>query len=191
MTDVKVTKTEVARYWSTDGPKRWQNGPVVADVGEPSCFACGWYAKEWDKSSRPWEAAKSLEMAHIVASSIGGANTPDNLVILCVACHEEAPMTNDREIMFRWIAKREGHLVRELKAWLRELEVQGISQGELAALDRLRTSGCVDGRYAKALQSLDAGFHFSRLGRGPIMTTSTRVAVVAQLVRDLKVEGLL
>ena len=186
-----VTKTEVATFWNTEGPKRWPNGPMVVDIGEPSCFACGYYAREWDKSSQPWEVAKSLEMAHIVARSKGGVDTPENLVLLCVGCHEEAPMTNDREVMFRWIEKRESHFMRTMRVMLRELDIQGVTQEDFIALDRLRASVRLEGRYEQAFGALDPGFHFSRLNRGPIMTEATQAAVVAKLVRELKSERLL
>jgi hypothetical protein len=103
------TRWEIAEYWS----KNWnsETAKFVVDLGEPSCFACGYYKQKWDES----EDAKTcwnktgLHRAHIVANNIGGADSPENYLLLCERCHIQAPMTNDPAIMIMWASKRESY----------------------------------------------------------------------------------
>jgi HNH endonuclease len=78
------------------------------------CFACH-------------EAGTPLERAHIVADCSGGAFDPSNFTLLCAECHREAPMTEDPEIMFRWIANHErwgDRLVRECLQAIRKYNIK-------------------------------------------------------------------
>ncbi|WP_408639329.1 HNH endonuclease [Nocardia yamanashiensis] len=53
------------------------------------CWRCGYKAK--------------LERCHIVPDALGGAATPDNLVLLCSRCHREAPNHENPIYMWRWL----------------------------------------------------------------------------------------
>jgi hypothetical protein len=104
----------------------------------------------------------------------GGADTPDNLVVLCTLCHEEAPMTNDPEVMFRWLDARENYLVRALRLLEAELKVAGVDPAELVELTTpLRASGDFGKFLSDTAREMDSGVHFSRLNRGPVTTMST------------------
>lgn len=60
---------------------------------EIECVVCG--------------AKKHLEKCHLIPNSLGGDNTPDNLIMLCHEHHRQAPNTCiDKEIMLIW-AERE------------------------------------------------------------------------------------
>ncbi len=47
-----------------------------------------------------------LEIAHIIPHSVGGSDDVDNLVILCKACHLEAPNTTSVEFFHAWLNER-------------------------------------------------------------------------------------
>ena len=40
---------------------------------------------------------------HIIPSSAGGQDTPNNYVLLCRRCHEQAPNCTDKAIMMNWL----------------------------------------------------------------------------------------
>jgi YD repeat-containing protein len=44
-----------------------------------------------------------LERAHIVARQFGGADTPDNILLLCSACHREQPDVPNRDAVIDWV----------------------------------------------------------------------------------------
>jgi hypothetical protein len=85
----------IALHWRSQ-PLERERLPYVVDIGEPSCFACGWYPSDWDREKdlrKRWSQA-GLERAHIIARSMGGSNRePGNFVLLCKECHPKAPMT--------------------------------------------------------------------------------------------------
>lgn len=60
-----------------------------ADEWHHRCWRCGYI--------------KDLERCHIIPDSLGGKNIPSNYVLLCNACHQEAPNVNDKKFMFEWI----------------------------------------------------------------------------------------
>ena len=97
---------EIALHWTRLGA----NSPVrVVDLGEPSCFACGFYNSRWDDNDRVerrWNDS-NLERAHVIAASQGGSCSADNFVLLCANCHANAPMTLSALVMFAWIRSRE------------------------------------------------------------------------------------
>lgn len=84
-------------------------GPGVS-WWEPFCWRCGWrpptktvdeYPESWkeDRAIRfAWNAATGwLERAHLHDHSQGGDESPENMVALCVLCHEEQPICRTRQ----------------------------------------------------------------------------------------------
>ena len=53
------------------------------------CWRCGYKRK--------------LYRCHIIPDSLGGKDEPNNLVLLCSQCHEEAPNVEDSKFMWDWI----------------------------------------------------------------------------------------
>jgi len=43
---------------------------------------------------------------------LGGADSPDNLVLLCAECHWDAPDVSDPSYMLEWMEARESRMVR-------------------------------------------------------------------------------
>ena len=90
--------------------KSW-NEHSFADIGEPACFACGMYDHTFDLvdkklTEKNVEVAWSknhFEKAHIIPHALGGSNDPPNYVILCKACHSQAPNIKNRRLFIEWV----------------------------------------------------------------------------------------
>jgi hypothetical protein len=120
---IKTRKAAIAEYWlgTHEGRARLPGNAALMDLGEPSCFACGWMAADADAEPvlwRVWDEA-FLERCHLVPHALGGPDSPDNLVLLCGRCHSDAPNVGNVEYMLRWIGDREywgsalGHEIEE------------------------------------------------------------------------------
>jgi 5-methylcytosine-specific restriction endonuclease McrA len=88
-----ATIAEIVGYWRT----RQDECGLSVDWADAHkrCWGCG------RKKGR-----KNFDRCHIVPRSQGGANGPDNLVLLCTRCHREAPNVNDPPFMWLWLRSR-------------------------------------------------------------------------------------
>ncbi|MBB6476488.1 HNH endonuclease [Sphaerisporangium rubeum] len=97
------THEEIARYWYCRALPGSDYIPLI-DLGEPECFACGWCRQEQvsskEASAKVW---KGLERAHVVPRALGGPDSVENIILLCQACHENAPDTADAARFWRWV----------------------------------------------------------------------------------------
>jgi hypothetical protein len=138
---IRTRKRAIAEYWLEvpEGRKRLPDNKAGIDVGEPSCFACGWMATDPDEPPEiwgVWERA-ALDRCHLVPHALGGLDVPQNLVLLCGRCHAEAPDVGAPEYMLRWIDAHDcwGNLLqREMKA---ALELHGIEEREIETFNAL------------------------------------------------------
>jgi hypothetical protein len=128
----RVPKARIAEYWlaTDEGLARLPQNAASMDVGEPSCFACG--AMATDAEEPPdlwtvWNRAWMLDRCHLIPRKLGGSDTPDNLVLLCQACHHDAPDVGDPQYMLDWIARREPQFIRWHKAMLEAIEAAGLT----------------------------------------------------------------
>ena len=118
------TKSEIMRHWYESLPTKdyhdlnsFQKKLAQIDIGEPSCWACGYYATtdaDLDNPMHPspytcWNDPKWLQKCHIVPHSIGGQEDASNLVLLCKRCHKEAPDNKKARHMKRFIANRSNY----------------------------------------------------------------------------------
>ena len=78
----------------------WRDKVYEGDIGidwedeaYKRCWRCGRISKNRNATQR----------CHIIPSSLGGANEPENLVLLCDFCHKEAPNVNCKDTMWTWI----------------------------------------------------------------------------------------
>lgn len=121
---------------------------VVFDWGEPCCWACGRYAVK-DKElyqffeSNPDTASddffkklynlKSLKhelnRCHIRPNALGGADSPENLFLMCEECHILSPDTVNRAAFFRWVYDRRQMFV---DGRLRPIEMYNRIEAELS-----------------------------------------------------------
>lgn len=98
---------------------------VVYDWGEPCCWACekpaihdqdlerffdahpdtespDFFKKLYDLKS----VRSKLNRCHIHPNALGGADSPENLFLMCEECHELSPDTTNRTAFFRWVYDR-------------------------------------------------------------------------------------
>lgn len=178
------SKWEIAQYWA-QSPNRATFAPRMYDLGEPCCFACGWYSEHWDKATpyASWQRA-TLDRAHIVPSSLGGADDLDNLLLLCASCHAESPDWPDPQEMAHWIAARPVRVSKEteqVEAWMR-------AAAEVPEFAELLASADPEQDTAERMISLlwestlRAGLHWS-VG----LSEGTRVAIVRHAVEQARV----
>jgi hypothetical protein len=123
----KPSRFAIARYWAEHEHR------FVIDLGEPSCFACGYWNERWDDrktASERWNRAR-LERAHIIADSIGGSCEISNFLLLCRKCHQEAPMTNSRDLMLAWARNREAYISRLFRESQFTVSNVGITEQDL------------------------------------------------------------
>ena len=115
------------------------------DWGEPSCWACGFHygAKYdikksdagWSEILRCWDRIP-LQRCHIVPRSLGGANDPTNLFLMCRECHDLAPNTTIPEVFFEW-AQRQSFYVRDSSKILAAFNAYGIEPADQEELGKL------------------------------------------------------
>lgn len=88
--ELKTTHEEIVKYWST----RVDESNLGTDWDEAlvRCWRCGDRMK-----------TKSLHRCHIIAEADGGHDEPSNLILLCSACHAEAPSVPDPKEIWCWI----------------------------------------------------------------------------------------
>lgn len=98
---------------------------VVNDWGEPCCWACGRPAikdeellrffnehpdssgSEFFKKLYDLKSLKSkLNRCHIRPNALGGADSPENLFLMCEECHHLSPDTTNVAAFFRWVYDR-------------------------------------------------------------------------------------
>lgn len=95
---------EIAEYWHCLPLPGSDYIPLI-DLGEPECFACGWCRLEQVRSKKAQKNIwKGLQRAHVVARSLGGSATVENLALLCKPCHEASPDTADPTVFWCWVA---------------------------------------------------------------------------------------
>jgi hypothetical protein len=134
---MSTTRYQIAEYWCQ------HHDQFVIDLGEPSCFACGFWDSKWDQFSTPeecWNRAK-LERAHIVGRSIGGPDTPSNYLLLCPRCHALAPMTNQRDWMLRWAETREKWITRLMREFKEEFRLLGGTDEDTRLVSEIPEAG--------------------------------------------------
>jgi len=77
----KICEDEIGIDWDDEAHKR--------------CWRCGRCSKNRNVTQR----------CHIIPNSLGGLNEPENFVLLCSACHKEAPNVNDKNVMWSWLKR--------------------------------------------------------------------------------------
>lgn len=94
--------------------KFWEN-EFELDPDFPQCFACGYSFRSWSN--------RGLQRCHLISRQHWGEDGPDNLILLCVRCHREAPMVGiSRFPMLSWAHNREFYLTWALHTLYEETE---------------------------------------------------------------------
>ena len=79
--NIKTNIREAAEYWMGCYSELEVN--IDWSEAESHCWRCG--------------CEKNLQRCHIVPHSLGGADQPDNIVLLCARCHSEGPNIFDSD----------------------------------------------------------------------------------------------
>ena len=166
------SKGAIFRAW-----KSWLDENCI-DWGEPCCWACGefWWGR-YDRSvelesdlDKVWENAP-LERCHIVPRALGGTDDPENLFLLCTACHDHAPNTTSREGFLQWVKSQEEAWFRRRTCDIEELvsELKTLGFSDLREVMGLMKSSEFDDWCDK-----NTSLHWARTGKqGPRCTPST------------------
>lgn len=167
----RPTNWAIAEHWAAS-PERGMFAPRMHDVGEPCCFACGWWSVHWDKGTarESWNRA-ALQGAHIVGRQFGGGDSTDNMILLCAPCHEDSPDWPEPSAMAAWLKDcppRQSVEREQVVAWLDAVA----TVPEFAAI--VEQDGFSDRVTASVMQSAEkAGMHF-----GVGISRGTRVAIL-------------
>lgn len=125
------SKAEVAEFWYEYGRRVIKAGKyhrlpffvirLTDSLIEPTCWGCqqaiAEHDEDFDKTRgangfRAHEAYKiynrisRLYRCHIIPSSLGGSDKPNNIVLMCADCHREAPDTVNPRHFFTWLKNR-------------------------------------------------------------------------------------
>jgi len=86
---IRTTASEIVDYWSRHETE------------------CGLSIDWADAHKRCWRCTRKvpLQKCHIVPDALGGVDAPENLVLLCLRCHREAPDVADTAFMWTWLRK--------------------------------------------------------------------------------------
>lgn len=105
---------EIHLYWARDEHEAWWKWFKQCDLGEPSCYACGYYStmagypEDLDKDDSAAVLAAEfagLERSHLVDHAKGGSGWPSNLVLLCRPCNRRMPSfrQGQRDMAISWV----------------------------------------------------------------------------------------
>ena len=175
---MKTTINQTVEYWM----RYVDECELSVDWAEADqlCWRCG--------------CQQELQRAHIIPDSLGGKDTPDNIVLLCDRCHKEAPNVTDPEIMWDWIkaysvpfygtfwsilAMREYEFIYS-KSYLQEIK---------DIFSRAQVS-ITDGKIKALMDSIiqdtyeEAGIHFGQ----PYFNTATLAGVYRMTLKKIAAE---
>ena len=114
----------IHRYWLTERPDVADEVFGQCDLGEPSCYACGWASAD---ESTPYDF---LQRGHIIDDRLGGSPEASNLTLICVSCHVVMPpfAPGHEADALEWFALRPSWIelgMPAAKAIARHLEATG------------------------------------------------------------------
>lgn len=156
-TDVP-SKRQVVKYWKNRLPLMG----IWIDWNEPGCWTCGFHydgkydvkrpTADWQKIYRAWDRIP-LQRCHIVPHSNGGANTPDNIFLMCRECHDLMPDFTITDVFFDW-ARRQSWWTREFAKVRAALDAFDFDPGNVE-----RLSAVIHSREFKSWMSGRMGLH--------------------------------
>lgn len=84
---IKTTIREIVEYWES----RIDETELSIDFAETEerCWRCAYKSE--------------LYRCHVIPDSLGGEDTPSNLVLLCRRCHIEAPNIKEKDFFWDWL----------------------------------------------------------------------------------------
>lgn len=167
---ITPSKAHIFSHW-----KSWLDQQNL-DWGEPCCWACGKYWGTKYDLNKPhatikeiatnWNKVKPLQKCHIIPKQFGGSDDVDNLFLMCIECHDNAPDTRSKDAFFKWINKQDYSINfkekvrKEIKTF--ELEDQ------IESINELLEKGNLPKEVTENL-----GIHFNQTKGGPSISIST------------------
>lgn len=159
--------------------EHWKNWLIerCVDLGEPCCWACRkyWGAEfdvqtpdaSWKEIVTCWDNAP-LQRCHIVPRSLGGADDPSNLFLMCSECHDLAPNLHARDLFLKWAESQNNG--KRLEAQLNAaMESFGVTEKELDGFAHTFLSDDFQCWFKE-----NSGLHGTQQGtRGVVLTMST------------------
>lgn len=78
------------------------------------CWACDYPSFILDEDfngdlKKEWNYDKMLQKSHIIAKSLVGNNSAENMFLLCPDCHAKSPDTSNRDNFFAWVYYKRKH----------------------------------------------------------------------------------
>lgn len=104
---------------------------------------------------------------------LGGADAPENLVLLCNECHHDAPDVGDPAYMLDWMTRRESKFARISPLMTKAIEEAGLSD----EVERLSSNWALLQEITDEVLKTWVGFHGSRI------STGTQVSVAVEVLR--------
>ncbi len=105
---IKTSKEAIANYWSY---RLEDFTNVTIETAQNHCWRC--------------RIQKRLDRCHIIATALGGEDTPANFVLLCKHCHIASPDVLDENFMWLWLRAYKTDLTFWVSCGIDELEKMG------------------------------------------------------------------
>jgi len=176
------TRSEIFNHWKDYLDKEG------LDWGEPVCWACRefpWGNKFDIGGELPiyeivqnWNKINCLHRCHIIAESLGGSNTVDNLFLMCVDCHDLAPNTRSKRLFLVWAKNQKGRRMKEIEQAIKSFD---LSEEECLAINEIVFG--ISNNDFKVWLFENTTLHRDQRGRGNRLTISTLVAASIEYCR--------
>lgn len=166
--------------------------PILEFYDDICCWACGspsWIIgseniNEVDDLKKEWNKDRSLQKAHILAESLGGLETADNLFLLCPTCHAESPDTRESDNFFAWVyykRKNENYMTIMYKELERACEMKNIDikivQDYFSKID-----------YDKQMNLRQRIIKNCTVHGSFVSSSSKMMALLSEIIKDIKYE---
>lgn len=119
----------IHEYWCLERPDDAWQWFGQGDVGEPSCYACGYWHElgRLPKEAEEW-TWKGWQRAHVIDRCRGGLDGVQNLTLLCRECHRimQSYGPGDEEAALAWYANPDYRLLRFMQSLTARLK--GVQQ---------------------------------------------------------------
>ncbi len=185
---VLPSKSQIFEYWKD----RLLEKGFFIDFGEPSCWGCGFHYgtkydikrpdASWETILRCWEKIP-LQRCHIIPRSLCGADSVENMFLMCRECHDTAPNTNIPEIFFEW-ARSQSWIKREQAKINQALESFSVSKRDYKKITRTMNSPVFQ-MWAKDR----TGLHWPQSNYAPTTSRLTPATMVGLAIYFLRQEN--
>ncbi|MBO5394286.1 MAG: HNH endonuclease [Clostridia bacterium] len=171
---IKTTIKQAIDYWET----RVDECCLSVDWSEADshCWRCG--------------CERNLQRFHIIPHSLGGEDSPSNIVLLCSRCHADGPNVSDPEIMWDWIKAYKVPFYGTFWSIQAEEEYKRIYKtsvtSDLKLIENLAQTSSPNAINDKIKNSLKDLFQYASVHFGqPYLNTATLAGLYRMLIKKL------